>query len=196
MSGTTSAGQPLLPANVTLLQPGSRFFRLSDALNFQVASLQASNDSLQGQITTNTTDITALRATVTALQAQVAAQQVTINSFNYLQTEVSTGTLFLDQRTIYKRSFVINGALNNGLTNTVFPHSIANINYIVNIEAMAALNGQQQLPITFINMATAPSISIGISLWADITNIIVSVGTQTFPNYQVLATLWYTATDR
>lgn len=193
----------LLPANTTLLQPGSRFFRISDALNYQVASLQTADNALQEQITENNTNITTLQGQVASLQAQVSTLQAQVstlqafqNSFNYLQAEVSTGTIFLDQRTIYKRSFVINNALNTALTNFVFQHGIAAINYIVNIEAMAAINGQQQLPITFLNLATAPNVTIGVSLWADITNIFISVANTTFPNYQVLATLWYTATNR
>lgn len=194
MSGTTPGR--LLPANITLLQPGSRAYRLADALTAPSSQLQVASAVTQNQITTLQNQITTLEGQITTLQTQVALLQAFQNGFNYLQLEVSTGTYFLDGRTIYKRSFVINNALNTGLTNFVYPHGIANINYIVSMLAMAGQAGGQQLPITFINMATAPSISIGISGWADTTNIIISVGTQTFVGYQILATLWYTATDR
>ena len=181
MSGTGSSNR-LLSSNVNLLQPGSQAYRLSDALTNQSASLQTSN---------------AITATqISQLQAQVRVLQQFMASFNYLQAEVSTGTIFLDQRTIYKRSFVINGATNTALSNFTYPHGIPAINYIVNFQAMAGPAGGQQLPITFVNLATAPNISIGLSGWADATNIYISVGSTTFPNYQVLATLWYTATDR
>lgn len=188
----------LLPANVTLLQPGSRYFMLQQALqtldianqvNSQITALQLSVATLQSEVAT-------LQSQVGTLQAQVAAQQVTINSMNYNQIEVSTGTIFLDQRTVYKRSLVINNALNTGATVFTYPHGIANINYIVNIQAMAAQAGGQQLPITFLNLATAPTITIGLSCWADTTNIYIAVASTTFPGFQVLATLWYTATDR
>lgn len=197
MSGT---GHRLLPANITLLQPGSRGFRLSDALSVQAVSAQTSNTqiaTLQGQVNGVQGDVTTLQGQVAALQGQVAALQTFMSSFSYYQNiEQPTGTYFLDSRLIYKSSFVINGALNTALTNTVYPHGVLNINYIVNIQAMAAQAQGQQLPITFLNMVTAPSMSTGISIWADTTNIIVSVGSQAFANFQVLATLWYTATDR
>lgn len=181
MSGTGSSNR-LLSSNVNLLQPGSQAYRLSDALTNQSASLQTSN---------------AITATqISQLQAQVRVLQQFMNSFNYLQAEVSTGTIFLDQRTIYKRSFVINGALNTALNVFTYPHGVTAINYIVSVQAMAGVAGGQQLPITFINMATAPSISLGVSCWCDVTNIYIACGGVTFPTYQVLATLWYTATDR
>lgn len=182
-----------------MLNPVSRGYRLSDALNGQAASLQTTNTTitgLQASIGTLQSQVATLQGQMATLQAQVAAQQLVINSFNYGQFEVSTGTLFLDQRTIYKRSFVINGALNTALNVFTYPHGIANINYIVAVTAMAAQAQGQQLPITFINMATAPNISLGVSCWCDTTNIFIACGSVTFANYQVLATLWYTATDR
>lgn len=206
----SDTGTRLLPANVTLLQPGSRGYRLSDALTVasmtqqvanattgaQIAALQADVTALQGYVTALQGQVSTLQGQVTTLQGQVAAQQITINSFNYQQIEVSTGTIFLDQRTIYKRTFVINNALNTGQTVFTFAHGILNINYIVNVEAMAAQAGGQQLPLTFLNLATAPTITIGLSCWCDTTNIYIALASTTFPNYQVLATLWYTATDR
>lgn len=193
MSGSNSR---LLPANTTLLQPGSRNFRLNDALNTQTATTTTQIAVLQSTVGTLASQVATLNSQVATLQAQVAAQQTVINSMNYNQVEVSTGTLFLDQRTIYKRSLVINNALNTALTVFTFAHGITAINYIVNVQAMAAQAGGQQLPITFLNLATAPNIVIGVSIWADTTNLYISVANTTFPNYQVLATLWYTATDR
>ena len=181
MSGTGSSNR-LLSSNVNLLQPGSQAYRLSDALTNQSASLQTSN---------------AITATqISQLQAQVRVLQQFMASFNYLQAEVSTGTIFLDQRTIYKRSFVINGALNTAISVFTYPHSVPAISYIVNIQAMAGAATAMQYPITFLNMATAPSLSTGISAWADATNIYIANGTTIFSGIQVLATLWYTATDR
>lgn len=212
-----STGTRLLPANVTLLQPGSRGYRLSDALTVasmtqqvanattgtQIAALQADVTALQGyvtalqgQVSTLQGQVSTLQGQVSTLQAQVQVLQLFMNAFNYNQVEVSTNTIFLDQRTIYRRSFVINGATNTALAVFTYPHGITSINYIVNMQAMSGPAGGQQLPITFVNLATAPNISIGLSGWADATNIYISVGSTTFPNYQVLATLWYTATDR
>lgn len=200
--GVPNPNPDLLSASTTLLQSGGgAYARLVNALqgldqsaNIITLANQAVNfgsdiATLQGQVAT-------LQGQVSTLQAQVAAQQVTINSMSYNQVEVSTGTLFLDQRTIYKRSFVINNALVTPLTNFTYPHGVAAINYIVNIQAMAAQAGGQQLPLTFVNLATAPNISIGLSIWADVTNLYISVANTAFPGYQVLATLWYTATNR
>lgn len=201
MSGNTTTR--LLPTNITLLQPGSRAYRLADALTQQTASLQVSNATTAAQIATLQTQVATLQGQVSTLQGQVSTLQTQVqtlqqfmNSFSYLQAEVSTGTIFLDQNTIYKRSFVINNALDTALNVFTFAHGVTSINYIVNVQAMAAQAGGQQLPITFINMATAPSISLGVSCWCDATNIYVSCGGVTFPGYQVLVTLWYTATDR
>lgn len=162
----------------------------------QAAGFATDITALQGQVATLQGQVATLQGQVTTLQGQVAAQQLVINSFNYVQAEVSTGTIFLDQRTIYKRSIVINNALATALNNFVFPHGILNISYIVNIQAMASQPASPQYPITFLNVATAPSLSTGLSIWADPTNIIVSVGTTALPGYQVIATLFYTATDR
>lgn len=198
-----------ITANTTFLQTGAGgFARVSTALmalnqsqnvftlSTAVGTLEADITALQAQVATLQGQVTTLQGQVSTLQGQVAAQQLMLNAFNYNQAEVSTGTIFLDQRTIYKRSFVINGALNTALTTFTYPHGVAAINYIVNVQAMAAQAGGQQLPITFLNLATAPNISIGVSCWCDVTNIYISVANTTFPGYQVLATLWYTATNR
>lgn len=202
-SGQTPNPNPdQITANTTFLQTGAGgFARVSTALmalnqSQNVFTLSTAVGTLEADITTLQGQVATLQGQVATLQAQVAAQQITINSFNYNQLEVSTGTLFLDQRTIYKRSFVINNALNTALTTFTYPHGVAAINYIVNVQAMAAQAGGQQLPITFLNLATAPNISIGVSCWCDVTNIYISVANTTFPGYQVLATLWYTATNR
>lgn len=191
-----------ITANTTFLQTGAGgFARVSTALmalnqSQNVFTLSTAVGTLEADITALQAQVATLQGQVSTLQAQVAAQQITINSFNYNQAEVSTGTIFLDQRTIYKRSIVINNALTTALTNFSFAHGIANISYIVNIQAMASQPASPQYPITFLNMPTAPSLSTGVSIWADNTNITVSVGTTTFVGYQVIATLWYTATDR
>lgn len=209
-NGNTPTQYPdQLSANTTFLQTGAGgFARISTALqalnqsqnvftlSTAVGTLEADITALQGQVATLQGQVATLQGQVATLQGQVAAQQVTINSFNYLQLEVSTGTVFLDQRTIYKRSIVINNALVTPLTNFIFPHGIANISYIVNIQAMASTPAAAQYPITFLNMVTAPTLSTGLSIWADPTNIVVSVGTTGLPGYQVIATLFYTATDR
>ena len=58
----TAAGQRLIPASTTLLQPGSRFFRLADALNFLDQNSYITQ--LQNQVET-------LKTQVAALQAQI-----------------------------------------------------------------------------------------------------------------------------
>ena len=209
-NGNTPSQYPdQITANTTFLQTGAGgFARVSTALmalnqsqnvftlSTAVGTLEADITTLQGQVATLQGQVSTLQGQVATLQGQVAAQQVTINSFNYVQAEVSTGTIFLDQRTIYKRSIVINNALVTPLTNFNYPHGIANISYIVNIQAMASQPASPQYPITFVNMPSSPSLTTGLSIWADNTNIYVSVGSTAFPGYQVIATLWYTATDR
>lgn len=180
----------------TLVGQAANFASEIAALQTQVAAQGGYITALQGQVQTLQGQVSTLQGQVTTLQGQVALLQGFMNSFNYLQLEVSTGTYFLDQRTIYRRSFVINGALNTALTNFTYPHGVANINYIVNIQAMAGAATSTQYPITFINMPQAPSLGIGLSCWANATNIYISVGTQAFSGIQVLATMWYTATDR
>lgn len=178
-------------------------------INGQISTLQGQVDTntsniatLQGQvatntsnIATNTSNIATLQGQVSTLQGQVQALQLFMNSFNYNQIEVSTGTIFLDQRTIYRRSIVINGALNGTNVIVTTPHTIAAINYIVTIQGVAALAGGQFLPLTYVQTNTQP-ITNGIGIWADTANIYVSNGSQVYTNYQVLATLFYTATNR
>lgn len=192
----------LLSASTTLLQSGGGgYARLINALQsldqaqniFTLAS-QAANFATD--IATLQSQVATLQSQVATLQAQAAAFTAFMASFNYQQLEVSTGTYFLDGRIIYRRTFVINNALATPLTNFVFPHGVAAINYIVAVQAMAAQAGGAQYPITFLNLASAPSITTGISVWCDVTNIVVSVGTTAFAGFQVLCTLWYTATNR
>ena len=209
-NGNTPSQYPdQITANTTFLQTGAGgFARVSTALmalnqsqnvftlSSAVGTLEADITALQGQVATLQGQVATLQGQVTTLQGQVTALTAFQASFNYLQAEVSTGTIFLDQRTIYKRSFVINGALNTALTVFSFPHGIAAINYIVNIQAMAGAATALQYPLTFLNVATAPSVTAGVSIWADATNIYISVGNTTFAGIQVLATMWYTATNR
>lgn len=68
----------LLPANVTLLQPGARNFRLVDALQTldqsqAIQALQSQIATLQGQIATIQGQITALQAEDQNLQGQINA---------------------------------------------------------------------------------------------------------------------------
>lgn len=219
MSGKNGSNPRLIPANTTLLQPVSQYFRLGDALQnvYPLGEVQTSVATLQAQVTTLQAEVSALGTAVSTLQSQmltaqgqistlqsqmatvqsqISTLQLFMNSFNYLQAEVSTGTIYLDQRTIYRRSFVINSALNTPLTNTLYPHNVPAISYIVAIQAIASVPQQPQYPITFINAATAPNINTGVSIWADATNIVVSVGATALANYQVMATMFYTATNR
>ena len=199
----------LLSASTTLLQSGGGgFARLINALQsldqsaniftlaIQAANFQTEIATLQGQVATLQGQVATLQGQVSTLQAQVQTLTQFQASFNYLQAEVSTGTIFLDQRTIYRRSIVINNAVTTPNNNFIFPHGILNISYIVNIQAMASQPASPQYPLTFLNMATAPTFGTGLSIWADPTNIVVSVGTTGLTGYQVIATLFYTATDR
>lgn len=207
--------QRLIPASTTVLQPGSRYFRLVDAfaqldssqavtalqvqvgaLQTQMATANANISTLQSQMTTVQGQISTLQSQVSVLQAQQTAFTAFMASFNYQQIEVSTGSYYLDNRIIYRRSFIISNALNTALNVFTYAHGIAALNYIASVQAMASLATGQQLPITFVNMASAPNITTGLGCWADATNIYISVGNATFPNYLTLVTLWYTATNR
>lgn len=188
----------LLPTNVTLLQPASRYFRLDQALqaldigaqvNSQIAPLQADITTLQSQVAT-------LQSQMTTVQGQIAAQQQTINSFNWVQLEVDTGLTFLDGRTLYTRSFVISGALNTALNVFTYAHGISAINYVAQISAIAGQNNGQNLPITFINAQQVPNVQDAISIFADITNIYVFNGSVLRTNFLVLVKMYYTCTDR
>lgn len=207
--GVPNPNPDLLSASTTLLQSGGgAYVRLVNALqgldqsaNIITLANQAVNfgsdiATLQGQVATLQGQVATLQGQVSTLQAQVQTLQQFQASFNYLQAEVSTGTIFLDQRTIYRRSIVINNAVTTPNNNFIFPHGILNISYIVNIQAMASQPASPQYPLTFLNMATAPTFGTGLSIWADPTNIVVSVGTTGLTGYQVIATLFYTATDR
>jgi len=82
MSGSNPLTQnPLLPAQSTLLQPGARFFRLVDALNW-LDSTQITN-SLQQQVITQTGQITTTQGDVATLQTsigQIAAEIVILQN--------------------------------------------------------------------------------------------------------------------
>jgi hypothetical protein len=81
-AGQLSAGNApaqfvgMLPANVRLLQPGSGYFRLTDAL--QTLNTGPALDALQGGVA----GIPALQAAVTAMQGTVASLQASINTLN------------------------------------------------------------------------------------------------------------------
>lgn len=57
MSGSLGRTDRLIPANTTLLQPGSRYYRISDALNAQAAVTNVSNSTLQSQISALTSAV-------------------------------------------------------------------------------------------------------------------------------------------
>ena len=65
----TAAGQRLIPASTTLLQPGSRFFRLADALNFLDQNSYITQ--LQNQVETLKTQVATLQSQVATLQNQL-----------------------------------------------------------------------------------------------------------------------------
>lgn len=189
----------LIPANSTLLQPGSgQYFRLGDALSVlnigpqvggQITDLQQQVTTLQGQVST-------LQSQMATAQAQIAVLQGFMNSFNWVQLEVNTGLTFLDGRTLYTRSFVISGALANALTTFTYAHGITNINYVASAQAIAGQNSGQNLPITWINAQQVPSVQDAISMMVDTVNIYIFNGSVLRTSMLVLVKLYYTCTDR
>lgn len=200
----TPAG--LIPANVTLLQPGTLAFRLSDALQMvnpnqgfiqlgqQITALQAQIATLQGQVSTLQGQVTTLQGQMTTVQAQIAVLQAFMNSNNWVQAEVNTGLTFLDSRTLYTRSFVISGALAATNSTYTYAHGVPAINYIAQVIAVAGINSGFGAPIFYGN--TSAPLSDAIGIWADTVNIYVSNGTIIRTSYLVLVKLYYTATDR
>lgn len=88
MSG--SAGHRLIPTNTTLLQPISRFFRLSDSLSYQAgvnSAIQVQNGSLNNVITTIQGQIATLQGQVATLNGEVASLNTTVAS---LQSQIDT----------------------------------------------------------------------------------------------------------
>jgi len=77
----------LIPANTTLLQPGSRFFRVVDALNYQAQSLLASNSQQSQTIANMQTQINTLNSQVATIQSQITALQ---NEDTNLQNQINT----------------------------------------------------------------------------------------------------------
>lgn len=187
-----------IQAGVTMLQPSAIAFRLSDAL--QKATYTASSNA--GDITQIEEDIATLQGQVgtlstqiSTLQGQVQVLQGFMNSFNWVQAEVSTGLIFLDQRTLYTRSFVISGAQNATNNTFTYAHGITNINYIAQVIAMVGLNNPNFAAPIFYGNTSAP-LSDAIGIWADITNIYISNGTVIRTNNLTLVKLYYTCTDR
>ena len=68
----------LLPANVALLQPGSGYFRLADALTSLDQSVNVA--TIQTAISNLTTTVTSLQTTIAAIQATQANHEVRIAS--------------------------------------------------------------------------------------------------------------------
>jgi cytolysin (calcineurin-like family phosphatase) len=83
----------LIPANTTLLQPGARFFRLSDATQYldavdPVTAIQQQLTALQQQVATNAAQQGAEDA---SLQGQINALNNQLNSINgSLQGQINT----------------------------------------------------------------------------------------------------------
>ena len=192
----------LLSANTAIIQSGGgAFARLINALQLldqsgQVIELATNLATLQADITTLQGQVATLQGQVTTLQQQATVFQQFQASFNYLQLEVSTGMIFLDQRVIYRRSFVISGATNVANSMVTYPHTIPAINYIVNCEAVAEINSGPAFPVTYLNTSVNPIPPDGISISVDTTNIYVYNGNIVRSNYLTLVTLWYTATNR
>lgn len=191
-----------IPSNTTLLQPGAVAFRLSDAIQENVAIISALTEgngsaigALQAQITTLQGQVSTLQSQVSTLQGQTAAFQAFMNSFNWVQVEVSTGLTFLDGRTLYTRSYVISGAQNAANNTFTYAHGIPNINYIAQVIAVVGLNNPSFAAPIFYGNTSAP-LSDAIGIWVDTTNIYISNGTVIRTNYLTLVKLYYTATDR
>lgn len=198
----------LIPASTTVLQPGSRYFRLVDAfaqldqsqaviaLQSEVGALQADIAALQGSVSTLQSQMTTVQGQISTLQAQMAVQQGFMNSFNWVQLEQATGLTFLDSRNLYTRSFVISGALAAALGVFTYAHGIPNINYVASVQAIAGQNSGQNIPITWINAQQVPSVQDAISCFVDTTNIYIFNGSVLRTTMLVLVKLYYTATDR
>lgn len=221
--GVTTTPPPLISAGETLLQPGTPFYRITDALGSanltaqQVAQLQieqanlagyvealqtqmaaanANIATLQGQVSTLQDQVSTLQTQMTTVQAQIAVLQSFMNSNNWVQSEVNTGLTFLDGRTLYTRSFVISGALASALSTFTYAHGIANINYVAQGIAIAGQSVGQNLPITFINAQQIPNVQDAISFFVDTVNIYIFNGNVLRTNMLVLVKLYYTCTDR
>lgn len=187
MSGT-AGNQRLLPANTTLLQPGSRFFRLSDSLNAQ----QAVNTQTQSFASSLNNVIETLRSEVATLQAQVAALQAITNALNYSTVEIATGTYFLDGRQIYRRSYTTT----SNQTNTVvaLAHGLGAFNYLVDAQGLLSQAGSGGYKLTFISLPQNPptdALDYG-SFWVDASNINIAIGNINRSSYVYIVTLWYT----
>ena len=185
----------LLSASTTIVQSGGGgFARLINAL--QLLDQSGNLVSIASQLATLQADITTIQGQITTLQQQAQLFTAFQASFNYLQTEVSTGMIFLDQRTIYRRSFVISGATNVANSMVTYPHTIPAINYIVECQAVAEINSGPAFPITYLNTSLNPIPPDGISISVDPTNIYIYNGNIIRTNYLCLVTLWYTPTNR
>jgi len=95
---TLFSQSPLIPAQTPILQPGARFFRIIDALNWLdssaiTSSLQQQVITQTGQIVSTQGDVTTLQTDVTTLQGQVSALQTSIGQIAgeiaALQTQVT-----------------------------------------------------------------------------------------------------------
>lgn len=190
-----------LSANTTFLQTGAGgYARVSTALmalnqSQNVVTLSNAVGTIEADITTLQSQIATLQSQVATLQGQAAAFTAFMASFNYQQLEISTGTYYLNGTLIYRRTFVMPATMLTAGQINIFAHGIANIGYIVTMQAVASLYQGQTLPMTFLQINQQPPQN-GLSCWGDVTNIYVAVGTTGFTTYIPIATMWYTATDR
>jgi hypothetical protein len=185
-----------LLSGVTLLQPSAPAFRLSDALaKLDPSTLVQEIEVLQGQVAALQEQVTTLEGQVATLQGQVTPLQAFMNSFNWVQAEVATGTYFLDSRLLYTRSFAISSALNTANNVYTLLHGIEQINYVAQGIGMAALGGSIFFPLTYGNVSQSP-MTDGVSFWADVNYLYIANGNQVRTNYLVLIKLYYTCTNR
>lgn len=184
-----------IPSNTTLLQPGAVAFRLSDAIQENVAIISALTEGSASDITVLQNQVATLQGQVSTLQGQIAPLQAFMNSFNFQQLEIATGTFYLNGAQIYRRSFVPPSTIFTANQINVYAHGIAALGYVVQMLGVASVYQGQTLPMTFVQTNAQPMAN-GLSVWADNVNIYVSVGTTGFTTYTAVITMWYTATDR
>lgn len=121
------------------------------------------------------------KAGVTASNVDFA----TLNFGNYSEAEVDTGFTWIDGKKVYKKT-VDFGALPNATAGTK-AHGIANLNHVINIEAIA-FNGTRWLPLP---AASPQTLGASIVISVDSTDIFIQTGTDR-RNDNAYITLCYT----
>jgi len=136
---------------------------------------------------------TQLSATVTAgttfggTWGVVRAVIPSIPNFNYSTSEISTGTIWIDNKPIYKKT-VSTGAMPNNTRKQV-AHGISNLGFIISMSG-AAYGSSTFVPIPYTD--TTASSSVG--LFADSNNIILFTGANMSYLTTSYVTLYYTKT--